>query len=150
VHFPAVSKVETTLPFAQAALPPPGHGELILVIDDEENIRDAVRGILLQGGYTVVLAEDGVEGIARFSMAQNEIKLLITDLDMPNMDGVTAIRILRQLNPKLKIIVSSGVMGGKKPGSRAPAITSLGVTSVLDKPYSVAQILRAVHDALAN
>src|ERR1035437_7366342 len=93
VYFPATPKVETAVPFAQAALPPPGHGELILVVDDEENKRDAIRGILLQGGYTVVLAEDGVEGIARFAMAQNEIKLLITDLDMPNMDGVTAIRL---------------------------------------------------------
>jgi PAS domain S-box-containing protein len=150
VYFPATPKVETAVPFAQAALPPPGHGELILVVDDEENIRDAIRGILLQGGYTVVLAEDGVEGIARFAMAQNEIKLLITDLDMPNMDGVTAIRILRQLNPRLKVIVSSGVIAGKRMGSRAPEITRLGVTSVLDKPYSVEQILRAVHDALAD
>jgi len=150
VYFPATPKVDTAVPFAQAALPPPGHGELILVVDDEENIRDAIRGILLQGGYTVVLAEDGVEGIARFAMAQNEIKLLITDLDMPNMDGVTAIRILRQLNPRLKVIVSSGVIGGKKTGGRTPEIAGLGVTAVLDKPYSVEQILRAVHTALAD
>ena len=68
---------------------------------------------------------------------------------MPNMDGVTAIRILRQMNPKLKVIVSSGVIGGKKTGFRTPEIAGLGVTAVLDKPYSVEQIRRAVHDALA-
>ena len=151
VYFPAGSTIETSSPFAQGTAAPPGHGELLLVVDDEENIRDTVRGMLIQHGYTVAVAEDGIEGISRFAMGQGEIKLLITDLDMPNMDGVTMIRVLRQMNPKLKIIVSSGILRGKQASdTRSAELTALGVTAFLDKPYTVDQILRAIHNALAG
>ena len=68
---------------------------MILLVDDEMNIRDALRGVLLQHGYAAAVAADGVEGISRYVSEQNGIRLLITDLDMPNMDGVTMIRVLQ-------------------------------------------------------
>ena len=152
VHFPvaATPGLEATAPFAEAA-PPRGNGELLLLVDDEVNIRDTVRGALIAYGYTVVVAEDGIEGTSRYAMAQNEIKLVITDLDMPNMDGVTMLRIFRQMNPTLKIIVSSGMQNRKQvAASRTSELTALGVTAFLDKPYTADQLLRAVHDALAG
>lgn len=151
VHFPVSTKSVTSPLFAPSVTPPPGQGELLLVVDDEENIRDTVRGTLIEHGYTVVVAEDGVEGTSRFAMAMNEIKLVITDLDMPNMDGLTMIRVLRQMNPKLKIIVSSGVLQRKQmTATRASELTALGVSATLDKPYTADQILRAIHAALAS
>ncbi len=149
VYFPAVSKTDTATPFAQVVALPAGHGELILVVDDEENIRDIIRGMLIQQGYTVIVAEDGIDGISRYALAQNEIKLILTDLDMPAMDGVTMIRVLKQMSPKLKVIVSSGVLRGKQlTRSRTSELTALGVSTFLDKPYTAAQILQAVHDEL--
>ncbi len=150
VYFPIAGNPDTAVPFAQVIALPAGHGELVLVVDDEENIRDTIRGMLIQQGYTVAVAEDGIDGISRYALAANEIKLIITDLDMPAMDGVTMIRVLKQMNPKLKVIVSSGILRGKQlTGSRSSELTALGVKSFLDKPYTAAQILQAVHDALA-
>ena len=71
------------------------------------------------------------------------------DLDMPNMDGVTMIKILKQMNPRLKVIVSSGILRGKQaPTARSSELTALGVRAFLDKPYTTEQIPQAVHDAL--
>ena len=151
VHFPVATKSGTLTPFTQATAVPQGQGELLLVVDDEENIRDTVRGMLIQYGYTVVVAEDGIEAVARFAEAQGEIKLLITDLDMPNMDGPTLIRILRQMSPKLKIIISSGILRGKQVTGSLPAeLAALGITRFLDKPYTAEQIAQVIHDTLAN
>ena len=149
VYFPVAVRADTDTPFVPAMALPPGHGELVLVVDDEENIRDTVRGMLIQQGYTVAVAEDGIDGISRYAVAQNEIKLIITDLDMPVMDGLTMIRVLKQMNPKLKVIVSSGMLRGKQlAGARTAELTALGVRSFLDKPYTGVQILQAVHSAL--
>ena len=68
---------------------------------------------------------------------------------MPVMDGLTMIRVLKQMNPKLKVIVSSGMLRGKQlAGARTAELTALGVRSFLDKPYTGVQILQAVHSAL--
>ena len=149
VYFPVTEKTATSTPFAQAIALPSGHGELVLVVDDEENIRDALRGMLIEQGYTVVVAENGIEGLSRYARAANEIKLVITDLDMPAMDGVTMIRVLKQMSPKLKVIVSSGILRGQHlTSNRSSELAALGVKSFLDKPYTVVQILQAVHDEL--
>jgi PAS domain S-box-containing protein len=150
VYFPAAPKSETLAPLTQTVAPVPGHGELLMVVDDEENVRDAVRGILIQYGYTVVVAGDGIEGISRFATANNEIELVITDLDMPKLGGIAMLRILKQMNPKLKVIVSSGIMSGIKAGSRAQELASIGIADYLDKPFTADQVLRAVHNAMAS
>ena len=150
VHFPVALKQEAPAPVVRAGVTPMGRGELILLVDDEANIRDAVSRTLTYHGYTVIVAPDGIEGIAAYAMGQGEIKLVVTDLDMPNMDGVTMIQALKQINPKLKVIVSSGILSRKQMGSRTAELTALGINAFLGKPYMTDQILRAVHDALAG
>ena len=150
VYFPAMPKMETVELVVPTAPPPPGHGELVLVIDDEENIRDTVGRTLTEHGYAVAVAKDGIEGTAHYAMALNEIKLVITDLDMPNMDGVNMIRVLKQMNPKLKVVASSGVLSQKFMGARTAELTTLGVTAYLSKPYTADQVLRTVHQALVG
>jgi PAS domain S-box-containing protein len=150
VHLPVVVEAPVAVTAGELTGPVAGRGETVLVVDDEENIRDAVRGILMQFGYTVILAEDGVDGVARFAAAQSEIRLVICDLDMPNMNGLTMIRVLRQLSPTLKVIISSGVMSGKDPGSRSEEIAELGVSATLDKPYPADELLRVVQAALTR
>jgi len=149
IYLPAHVEVAAVAVAGEVAALPTGHGETVLVVDDEENIRDTVRGILMQFGYTVILAEDGIDGVSRFALAQNEIKLVITDLDMPNMNGLTMIRVLRQISPGVKVIVSSGVMSGKKMGSRSGEISALGVSATLDKPFAADELLRVVQSVIA-
>ena len=149
-YFPVAASAPGDAPVVVTTLPR-GNGELLLLVDDEENIRDTVRGVLIQQGFTVVVAEDGIEGVSRYAMAQNEIKVVITDLDMPNMNGTTLIKVLRQMNPKLKVIVSSGVLRGRQaPENRASELTALGVNAFLDKPYTAEQILEAVTKVLKS
>ena len=148
VHWPAASHEQSTEPKVASALPPSGQGELILVVDDEENIREAVTATLSRHGYRVLAAKDGVEGVLRFADADQEIKLVISDLDMPTMDGITMIQVMRKTNPALKVIVSSGMASGKQMNSRIHELHALGVRDILAKPYTVNQILKAVHAAL--
>jgi nitrogen-specific signal transduction histidine kinase/CheY-like chemotaxis protein len=148
VYFPAVPKSEGVLPTVCAVALPPGQGEMLLVVDNEENIRDAISQTLVQHGYLAVVAEDGIEGIAHYSAAEKEIKLVITDLDMPHMDGITMIKVMRKINPSLKVIVSSGASGRREMASRLHELKELGVTTVLSKPFTSEQVLSAVHEAL--
>ena len=149
VYFPVATTPGTEVPLADAA-PSRGHGELLLLVDDEEAIRDSFRGVLIAHGYTVIVAMDGVEGTSRYALAMKEIQLVITDLDMPNMDGVTMIRVLKQMNPKAKIIVSSGLLQRNRMApSRATELKALGVVAFLDKPYTATDLLQAIHKALA-
>jgi two-component system cell cycle sensor histidine kinase/response regulator CckA len=150
-YFPAHASAGPSAPNAAAAKSPSGHGELILLVDDEENIRDTLRGVLVLHRYAVVVAADGVDAISRFVAAHNGIELLITDLDMPNMDGVTLIQVLRQINPKLRVIVSSGILRGRQMNEqRSSELAALGVNAILEKPYSADQMLAAIHAALAS
>ena len=150
VHWPAASREQSAEPKAASALSPMGQGELILVVDDEENIREAVTATLSRHGYRVLSAKDGVEGVMRFADADQEIKLVISDLDMPNMDGITMIQVMRKTNPALKVIVSSGIASGKHMNSRMHELHALGVRDLLAKPYTVNQILKAVHAKLTQ
>ena len=148
VYFPAVPKSEGVLPDVCAVASPPGQGEMLLVVDNEENIRDVTSQTLVQHGYLAVVAEDGIEGIARYAEAEREIKLVITDLDMPHMDGLTMLKVMRKINPALKIIVVSGASGQSEMASRLHELRELGITTVLSKPFTSEQVLSAVHAAL--
>ncbi len=75
---------------------PLGNGELILVVDDEESIREITRGTLETFGYTVLTASDGTEALALYADKKNEIAVVLTDMVMPFMDGPATIRVLRK------------------------------------------------------
>lgn len=83
-----------------------GSGKVLLV-DDEETMRDIGREMLKELGFTVITADDGREGVAAF-MQNPDIALVILDLTMPHMDGEQCFRELRQLKPDVKVIMSSG------------------------------------------
>lgn len=126
--------------------PPPGNGELILLADDEEPIRRSVRGILEASNYRVLTASNGREACALYREKQGEIRLVLTDMMMPVMDGAAVIRELRGRNPRLPIIASSGLMDtGREEQAR-----SLGVETFLPKPYTASRLLWALHEMLRN
>ena len=121
-----------------------GRGKLILVIDDEEALLGLTKNILQSSGYRVVTAQNGLQGVARFGENQDEIKLVITDSDMPEMDGMGVIRAIRELKPDLPIIIASGSEGDKEELQRIDPIH----LKILGKPYSIDQLLMAVDMAL--
>jgi len=113
---------------------------LILVIDDEEPIRQAVVDILAFSGIEALTAANGDAGIALFRERADDIQLVLLDLSMPGMSGSQTLRELQQLAPNLPVIVSSG-------HERSEAIKRLGApwkVDFLQKPYSVDTLLDSV------
>lgn len=127
------------------ALPfPKGADELILVVDDEENIREITRATLEKFGYRVLTATDGTDALAQYAQNGAEIALVLTDMAMPFMDGAATIRALRRLNPNLKIIAASGLMNAEQTAE----IQTLGVGAFLAKPYTAEKLLTTLAEVL--
>ncbi len=120
---------------------PRGNGELILVVDDEINIRDATTAALAHHGYRVLTARDGTEGLALFAPRSTEISLVITDLNMPKLDGATVASVVHRLNPAVKIVIASGF----SPVERATTTTPPQFAdALLAKPFAVETLLTTV------
>ncbi|MDB6123157.1 MAG: hypothetical protein JWQ71_2150 [Pedosphaera sp.] len=128
-----------------------GQGELILIVDDEASIRDVMRKILVKHGYQVLTAADGAEAVGIFAGPEGgEIALVLTDIMMPRMEGVALIRALKRINPKTRIIASSGLTHTPGQSDRAEELKALGVKTFLGKPYTAEKLLAAVHDLLSK
>jgi PAS domain S-box-containing protein len=137
VYLPAQPATPLVASAAEGQPMPPGRGQLILFIDDEASVRMVTRRTLERNGYRVVTADNGVQGLALYTQRQGEIEAVVTDLIMPEMDGPTAIRALRQLNPHLPIIATSG----EEPELNAAAQSPLGDIPFLKKPCTASALL---------
>jgi CheY-like chemotaxis protein len=119
----------------------------ILIIDDEATIRSMLRLILEREGYQVIEAPDGIEGIRHYR--QQPTDLIITDLIMPNKDGIGMIIELKKEYPQINIIAMSG--GGlNKPDGYLKGAKQLGAKYTLSKPIDREELLRAVKDTLKD
>ena len=128
-----------------AARPVPSAGRpRILVVDDEASIRDLLSKTLALADYDVDLAPDGRTAIDRLRIAPYD--LLITDLKMPGIDGLTVIREGRRLRPDIPVVIITGY------SSEASAIeaVNLGVSGYLTKPFRVPRVLAAAAKALGE
>ena len=123
---------------------PLGNGELILVVDDEQSIREITRGTLETFGYTVLTASDGTEALALYADKKNEIAVVLTDMVMPFMDGPATIRALQRMNPNVRIIAASGLGTGLHAGEG----TLEGVSVFLNKPYTAEKLLKTLAEVL--
>ena len=146
VFLPAVpgAEAEARAPAESAA--PSGHGELVLVVDDEEAIRSVTELLLRQAGYQVLTAADGTEAMALYAGRRHEIKAVLTDSVMPHFDGLALARALKRIDPEVRIVATSG----RWEDGREAAFHELGVRAFLTKPYHADKLLSTLHDALAT
>jgi PAS domain S-box-containing protein len=140
--------------FPRAAAPPPppaaplpaglsrGQGELLLFIDDDRSVREMVGPTLTEHGYRVLSAANGAEALALLSQHAREVRLVLTDLAMPVMDGTATLEALRVRFPGLPVIVMSGSLEAGQ--ERLPA----GIAAFLPKPFPLEQLLTVIADAL--
>lgn len=140
VYLPANTTPQTQQPQTPRADLPLGNGELILVVDDENAIREIAKETLQSFGYRVLTANDGTEALALFAQHRKEIRCVISDMLMPYMDGPATIRALRKLDPAIKIIATSGLKSDTKTAEAA----QLGVTTFLAKPYTAEKLLKTL------
>jgi len=120
----------------------------ILVMDDEEMIRDLLRALLETLGYTVACVQDGTEAVAVYQHAQaagQPFATVILDYTIPGgMGGLETLHRLRAINPQVKALVSSGYANNQVMADWA----YYGFSGVVAKPYTMAQLQEALHNVL--
>jgi PAS domain S-box-containing protein len=140
VYLPAAEPSAKPEEPSAVATPARGHGETILLVDDESSILAAEKYVLEQNGYQILTAAGGKEAVHCFLNNQDRIRLVVTDLMMPGMDGMALVRSLRAINQKLPIIATTGLDREEKRDTLA----ALGITDVLTKPCLPSVLLAAV------
>ncbi len=123
-----------------------GNNELILVVDDDASVRHVIEQTLKAFGYRVLVADDGADALSVYATRGAEISVVVTDMMMPVMDGIAMIRVLRKLNPDVRIIATSGLLTSADTARAA----SLGVKSFLSKPFTTETLLNALRTCLAR
>ena len=129
----------------------------ILIIDDEEDVADAVRRVLERAGFSVVTANAAADGIAEFE--RRPVDVVITDIIMPRMNGVEVIKAIRRLAKSTGIIAISGGGNFGAGAYRPEAITTTaylaaakqaGADVILTKPFDKDDLLESVRSLVAN
>ncbi len=144
IYFPAIiAESETICDTVEDAAPSRGT-ETILIVDDEQMVREALAETLCSFGYNVLMAKDGKQGIEIFRERREEIDLVILDLIMPEMSGTKTLAHILQIEPSARVIISSGysVNGQLDEALKSGAIANIG------KPYEAKQLLALVRRAL--
>jgi len=129
LYFPvasAVTEEDATLQERSGSIP----GATILLIDDEPVVREMWEDFLTQKGYHIITAEDGIKGIECFKKHSTRIDLVILDLIMPNLGGKETLTTLREIDPKVKVLVTSGY----SENGQAGGIVDLGIDGFIQKP----------------
>jgi PAS domain S-box-containing protein len=146
VYFPAQHAAQTEGESAPALLAVQGNGERILFVDDDAIVREVVKIALEAGGYRVLTAADGSEAVALFAKEQATIAAVVTDMDLPLMDGIMLAGVLQKMQPGIRIIGSSGTPDIE----RLQRFNDSGIKEFLSKPYTSETLLRVIHSVLTT
>jgi len=146
VYLPAMDNTSDTPLVADVSQLPRGNGQTVLVIDDEASILTITSQTLQAFGYKSLTAVDGADGVAIYAQNVNEIAVVITDMNMPVMNGMAAIRALLRVNPNVKIIAASGL----NVNGDAEKLVEMGVAYSLVKPYTAETLLTALNQVLRS
>jgi len=144
VYLSAQKSATTELAEVEQRALPTGNGEIVLVVDDEAAILDVTKQTLKMFGYQVLTARDGAEAIALCAQHPGEIKVILTDMTMPIMDGSATIHAVRRIAPEIKIIAASGLGSGVKVTDPK----ELQIEAFLQKPYTAGNLVKTVHEVL--
>ncbi len=144
VFLPVVAGLGDIEPERESASAFLGDRELILYVDDESEVRTAARAVLARLNFTPLIAKDAMGGLLQAMQHREQLRAVITDLHMPQMDGVAFVRALRRALPDIPVIVASGHMDG----APAKELKRLGVTVLLDKPFTQVMLANALRTVL--
>ena len=122
----------------------PGGTETILVVEDEETLRDLVSFVLEGKGYRVLKASDGEEGLRLFTERMQDIALVLSDLGLPKISGEDLLKRVQQLKPGARVILASGYV---EPETKSELLKA-GAVEIVQKPYVPVEILKKIREAL--
>jgi two-component system, cell cycle sensor histidine kinase and response regulator CckA len=132
---------QTATPFETQI--PRGAGRILLV-DDEQNLRDVGAKLLAELGYTTDVASDGVSALALLGSDPTRYKAVLLDVILPVMSGVDVFERIRHLAPQVPVIVVSAYSNARA------TLQAKGVDAILDKPYGLMKLAQALHHAIAS
>jgi two-component system cell cycle sensor histidine kinase/response regulator CckA len=144
VLFPATEALAP--PKAPQIIPTIAKDQLILVVDDEDIVRRTAKSMLERNGYTVVLAENGEEGVELFKVLADKVSAVLLDMTMPVMNGEEAFSRLRMIRPDVRVILSSGY-------NEVEAIrrfTGKGLAGFIQKPYTSIALAEKIRSVLES
>lgn len=110
----------------------------ILVVDDEQTVRDFLQRVLATAGYTVITASDGLEALEK--MSQFDISLILLDIMMPGLDGFEVLDHMRQCEENIPVIMLTGI---QEATTKVDSLT-LGADDYITKPFSVEELLARI------
>jgi len=146
IYFPVIEKEIERVEPKEEKVYIKGGNETILLVDDEEAIRELGKSVLTSFGYTVLMASDGETALDVYRERKEEINLVILDIIMPGMGGRKCLEELLKINPELRIMIASGYsMNGP-----SKEVLKAGAKGFIGKPYNINQILKAVRETLDN
>ena len=137
IFFPAIALQEPSTVSDEGQTSSDGEGRLILIVDDEADVREIIRAALEKAGYRTLEAPDGADGLGTFADHKDEIAAVITDASMPLLDGVVLSRAIRKIAPETKIIAMSGLLSS----SQISQLEAVGVAAFLTKPFTPKKLL---------
>lgn len=117
-----------------------GHGERVLIVDDEVSVQRCTQALLESHHYSTLLADNGLSALRLYHQHPDEIDLVVFDVTMPNMSGIELIQRLKAINPVIKAIAISGL-----PANREPVLAA-GANVFLAKPYTSESLLKHAWD----
>jgi len=130
VLLPVVAQEVISLNREEKALPVSCHGT-VLIVDDEESIREIASMMLEDAGYRTILAVDGLDGVEQLQRFQDEIDCVLLDMTMPRMGGEEAFLEMRRIKPNIKVVLSSGY----NQQTATQRFTGKGLAGFVQKPY---------------
>ncbi len=146
VYIPASTARNTDCRHEKTEVDVTGGNETILIIDDEEVIRDLGREILEDKDYRVLLAEDGEKGTAIFRERHAQIDMVLLDMVMPGKNGVEVFRELKSIDPEVKVVLVSGYSMDEK----AREVLENGALAFIRKPYHPGELLKKIRELLES
>ncbi len=141
IYLPAEPNPETEIAIGSLDLPL-GHGELVLVVDDEVSVREIIRVSLEAYNYRVVTAKNGIEAISIYAQHQAEIEIVLLDLMMPSLDSASTIHSLQKINGDVSIVVMSGLSATDPIADTI----DLHVQAFLAKPFTAQELLQTLFE----
>ncbi len=144
VYLPASELVEAAIPSDTDFDKYVGHGELVLVVDDESSIREIARATLEAYGYQVLVACDGAEAIATFVKNMETIRAIIIDNMMPVLDGRSTVAAVKKMDTGVKLIATSGLQ------DEITTALASQVDAFINKPFTGERLLKTVYEVIYN
>jgi two-component system cell cycle sensor histidine kinase/response regulator CckA len=140
-YFPArpTSPILSAVPLIPPLL---GHGETILFVDDEAPVREILREALEHAGFTVITASDGAEAVAMYARQSDHPAAVVLDMHMPVMDGVTTLHALSRIDPRVRVVATSGL------GENELLAKQAGAQAFIPKPFTIHSLLMALQQVM--